>query len=111
MMAAARGRGTDLPEWLIAGNSGSTMIQLKVLPNAKRTGLTAITADRVKLKLSSPPVEGKANAQLCKFLAKQLGVSKAAIRIISGETSRLKTVSVRGTTPGDIRERLLAACR
>jgi uncharacterized protein (TIGR00251 family) len=63
--------------------------------------------DAIKIRLQAPPVDGAANEALIRFLAERLGVSRAAVRIVSGETARRKRVEVTGATP-DAADRLLA---
>jgi hypothetical protein len=52
----------------------------------------------VRIRLSAPPVEGRANESLLKFLAKALGVSRAQVSLVSGETGRNKIVRIAGIT-------------
>ncbi|MBB1486441.1 DUF167 family protein [Oceanospirillum sediminis] len=49
---------------------------------------------RLKIRITAPPVDGKANAHLCKFLARQFGVSKSKVHILQGELSRQKRVRI-----------------
>ncbi len=69
-------------------------IKFRIIPNARKTELAGEYADAVKIKLSAPPVEGKANAELIKFLSKSLGVSKSSISFVSGETSKDKLLEI-----------------
>ncbi len=69
-------------------------LQLRVLPRAKRDALEAPAGEVLKVRITAPPVEGKANAHLRRFLAEQFGVSQSAIRILSGERSRIKRVRI-----------------
>lgn len=77
-------------------------------PGAKQTQVCGRHDGRIKIQLKAPPVEGAANKALIAFLAKQLKVPKAAIRIESGELSRLKRVNVEGINPDDL-ERILVS--
>jgi len=85
-----------------------------VTPGAKKSELigwmeaeSASAPGRIlRIKLKAPPVEGKANRELALFLAKQLGLSKAAVSLRSGEKSRLKRVVIEGLTPEDLAIRL-----
>ena len=54
------------------------------------------------MRLHSPPVDGAANEELVAFLAKTLGVSRRAVRIVSGQSSRGKTVEVEGVSPASV---------
>jgi uncharacterized protein (TIGR00251 family) len=74
--------------------NGKINIILKVTPNANKNEITGIKDNRLCIRITSPPIEGKANTILCEFLAKSLGCSKSSVVLIKGEKSRLKTVSV-----------------
>ncbi len=69
---------------------------LRVQPRAGRTALGEVVEGRRKLHVKAPPVEGKANQELVKFLAKTLGVPRRAVEIEAGETGRNKRVRIRG---------------
>ena len=71
---------------------------LHVQPGAKRTEVAGIhgegAAARVKIRLAAPPVEGKANAELLRFLASAFGVPQRAVLLLRGDSSRQKTVQI-----------------
>ncbi len=69
-------------------------IKFRIIPNARKTELAGEYANAVKIKLSAPPIEGKANAELIKYLSKSLGVSKSSIIFVSGETSKDKLLEI-----------------
>ena len=69
-------------------------VKFRIIPNARKTEFVGEYADALKIKLCAPPIEGKANAELVKFLSKSLGVSKASIAFVSGETSKDKTLDI-----------------
>lgn len=77
------------------------LLEVRVIPNARQTGLGGIRHGRLLVRLQAPPVEGKANAALERFLAKLCGVSRRAVTIEQGAGSRDKTVRVErpGTLP------------
>lgn len=72
------------------------MLELHVQPGAKRTGISGLHGERLKIRLAARALEGAANAALVTFLAKEFAVRKKDVRIESGESSRLKRVSVLG---------------
>ena len=78
------------------------MLRIHAQPGAKRTEVVGLHGDSLKLRLASPPVDGKANACLVAFLATRLGVRKNQINIVRGANSRQKTVvvSAPGIDPG-----------
>lgn len=67
-----------------------------VSPRASRARLGPVHGDRVKVAVTAPPVDGEANAAVIELVAKSLGVSRAAVTITAGHSSRRKTVAVRG---------------
>lgn len=69
---------------------------VKVIPRAKRNEIAGAEGDAVKVRLNAPPVQGRANEALLKYLAGGLQVPRAQIEIVRGETSRHKVVRVRG---------------
>ncbi len=83
---------------------GAVSFEVKVAPRASKSEIVGIEGDALKVRLKAPPVEGKANEALVKFLADALGVSRSAVEIVSGHTSRKKVVRIKGTTPEKIQE-------
>lgn len=69
-------------------------IKIRVVPNAPKSATAGAYGDGVKIKIKAPAMDGKANAELIKFLSGFFGVSKGDIEIIFGETSRDKLVRV-----------------
>ncbi len=72
------------------------IINVRVVPNAKKNEIIQ-QADCLKIKVTAPPVEGKANEILIEVLAEHFNVKKSAIRIIKGERSRNKMVMIEET--------------
>jgi len=79
---------------------------VRVHPRAKRDAIAGAVGDALKVALASPPVEGRANEACIEFLARLLGVSRSAIEIISGQSSRNKVVRVTGISAATVRQRL-----
>lgn len=82
--------------WYHLGRDGLT-IHIQAQPGAKRTEVVGLYGDSIKVRLASPPVDGKANACLIEFLARRLGVKRAQIVIARGLSSRRKDVFVAAT--------------
>ncbi|NMC85369.1 MAG: DUF167 domain-containing protein [Anaerolineaceae bacterium] len=83
-------------------------ITVRVTPRMARNEITEIMNDgTVKIRLTAPPVEGRANQGLIEFLAEILGVRPAKIEIISGLTARDKIVTVMDISPEDLQARIL----
>jgi uncharacterized protein (TIGR00251 family) len=72
-------------------------VDVVVQPRASKEGL-ALMGDRLKISVNAPPVDGKANEAVIRVLADTLGVPKANIEILRGETGRRKTLRIRGVT-------------
>jgi uncharacterized protein (TIGR00251 family) len=87
--------------WLVADGNGVTL-RLHIQPGAKKTEVAGLHGEALKIRLAAPPVDGKANACLIAFLAKQFGVAKASISLVSGETSRAKRVHISGVDPASV---------
>lgn len=69
---------------------------IRVSPRASRDAVGGTLDGALKVKTTAPPVDGAANAAIVKLLAKRLGVSRGAIRIVAGESHRSKRVEVIG---------------
>ena len=88
--------------------SGATF-QVKVHPRAKKNAITGEVGDALKLALTTPPVEGRANEACIAFLADVLNVPRSSVTIAAGESSRNKVVRVRALSAAQIQEKLQAA--
>lgn len=71
-------------------------------PKSSKNEIIGFYRDGIKVKLTAPPVEGKANEALIRFLAKELGVSPSCIEIIRGQHSREKTLKISGNVDQDL---------
>lgn len=69
-------------------------LHLHIQPRASRTAIVGLYGERLKIALHSPPVDGKANAELQQFMAKTLKVSKSSVQIISGDSSKQKELFI-----------------
>lgn len=73
-------------------------IKVKVQPRASKNAIAGLLGDSLKVSLTSPPVEGAANAACVEFFADLCGVAKSKVTIVSGQKSREKIVRVAGIT-------------
>jgi hypothetical protein len=71
-------------------------IRVHASPRASRTHVIGYYDERVKIQLAAPPVDGAANKELVRFLAKELGVPKSNVVLCAGATGKRKTVEVAG---------------
>jgi uncharacterized protein (TIGR00251 family) len=85
---------------------GGVVFTAKVVPGSSRTCLSGLLDGMVKVKVSAAPEKGKANQCLVAFLAKQLGVKKNAVSIISGQSNPVKQVEVVGISVGRLLKEL-----
>jgi hypothetical protein len=79
---------------------------VKVHPRAKKNAITGEVGDALKLALTAPPVDGKANDACIEFFAKLLKVSRSSVTIAAGQTSRNKVIRVAGLSAEEVRRRL-----
>ena len=80
-----------------------------VQPRASKNEVCGLYDDKLKIRLTSPPVEGAANSLCVKFLAKRLGTSPSKISIVRGLTARQKTIRVEGMDEASLLKKLLPA--
>ena len=80
-------------------------VSVRVVPRSSKEGVAGFEGGVVRIRLNAPPVEGKANDALLRFIAKAVGVPRNRITLVTGERGRSKIVRVSGVT----REALLAA--
>ena len=81
---------------------------VKVQPRARRNAVTGSVGDALKLALTAPPVDGRANQALIEFLAELFEIPRASVTIASGETSRNKMVRITGISKLAIERKLEA---
>ena len=86
--------------------SGSVTFAVKIHPRAKKNAITGELGDVLKLSLTAPPVDGKANDVCIEFFAKFLKVPRASVTIASGQTSRTKIIRVVGLSAEEVRKRI-----
>ena len=85
---------------------GAVTIKVKVQPRAPRTEIAGEHAGAIKLRVAAPPVDGKANEECRRFLAKLFEVSSTSVEIISGDSSRDKVIRIRGISARRVLEAL-----
>jgi len=79
-----------------ATTEGTVTFLVQVSPRARRNAIEGVTEGALRVRLAAPPLEGRANDALCRFLAECLNIPRSAVRIVRGERSRRKRVEVRG---------------
>lgn len=83
------------------------IIQIRVIPRAASNAIQGVHGETLKIRLQAPPVDGKANQSLIRFLAKEWHVSRAHIKILSGETGRNKKIILHSPN-ADLKKLLLS---
>jgi hypothetical protein len=79
---------------------------VKVQPRARRNAVIGALGDDLKISLTAPPLDGRANEACIEFFSQALRVPKSAVAIVSGQTNRRKLVRVTGITATQLRQRL-----
>lgn len=82
----------------IEERGGCLYIHVHIQPRASKNEIVGVHGDSLKVRLTSPPVKGAANAMLLEFIAKKLGIAKSMVEIVSGEKSRHKALRVEGAS-------------
>lgn len=89
---------TRYPVWLTP-HPEAIMLDVIISPRASRSRIMGVHDGRLKIQLAAPPVDGKANEALVRFLAAALDVSRAQVEIVGGSANRRKTVRLTGLPP------------
>jgi uncharacterized protein len=87
----------------ILEKNGSVSFLVRVQPRASCDEFAGEYQSALKIRLTAPPVDDRANEALRKFLSSRLNVPMAAVRIVAGEHSRTKRLEINGVTPATIR--------
>jgi uncharacterized protein (TIGR00251 family) len=82
--------------WRVDGDD--IVVSVRVTAGARRSEVIEAMSDRLRVRISAPAVEGKANAELQRFLAKLFGVRRSAVSVVRGERARDKTIRIVGVT-------------
>jgi uncharacterized protein len=90
----------------IRESDGYLSFAIRVHPRARKNAVTGQVGDALKISLTTPPVEGRANEACIEFFAKLLKVPRSSVTIASGLTSRNKVIRVAGLSAAELRERL-----
>ncbi len=85
---------------------GQARITVQVQPNASENKVARFEGGVWHLRIAAPPIKGKANRELIKFLSDILGVSKSNLTIEKGVTSKRKVIAIKGLTQEEVVERL-----
>ena len=75
-------------------NSDGVIFAVRVVPRASRSEVAGLHDGALRVRIAAPPVEGAANRELVKFLAKKFKVAQAAVSLLSGANSKLKVIRI-----------------
>ena len=83
------------------------ILNVKLVPNSSFNKICDYNEDYLKIKISSPPVDNRANKELIEFCSKLFDINKSKISIISGEKSKIKKIFLKGANPSIISQKLM----
>jgi hypothetical protein len=101
-VSAVEGRGP------FASQAGGVRLTVHAQPGAKRTEVSGLHGEALKVRIQAPPLEGRANEELIRFLADTLNVPRSHVTLVRGEKSRSKVFDIAGVTVEQARAVLLA---
>ena len=81
-------------------------LAVRLTPRASREEVVGFEGKTLRVRVTAPPVEGRANAALVRLLSRRLGVPRGAVRVVAGQTSRNKVVAVDGLDAAELQRRL-----
>ncbi len=81
-------------------------LAIKAIPNAPRNAVAGWLGEALKVKVHAPALEGRANDELCEFLAETLQLHHRAVTLVQGDKSRQKVVQIEGLSLADVKVRL-----
>lgn len=84
--------------WFRLTAAGGATLSLHVQPSAKKSECAGLHGEALKIRLAAPPVDGKANEALLRFLAQRLAIPRQQISLKSGQTSRQKVIEIESVT-------------
>ena len=78
--------------------NGKVVFKVQVVPRSSRSEVVGEYNQSLRVKIAAPPVDGAANEELVRVLARTFGVARSAITIVSGHSARVKQISIKGST-------------
>lgn len=92
-------------EWINETDDGTDLL-IRAVPRASKNSIQGIHDGALKIRLTTPPVDGKANKALIRLMSKTLNCPRSNMELIRGETNRHKTLRIHGLSPQEIRAHL-----
>ena len=93
-MTTARDMAAAPAPTCLSTSGDGVLLQLSVIPNARRTEVDGLHDGALRVRLAAPPIDGRANEALVAWLAKALGVPKRDVELLRGESGRRKQVAI-----------------
>jgi uncharacterized protein (TIGR00251 family) len=93
---------------MIREHAGAITVDVLVQPRASRAKVGPVHDGRLKVAVTSPPVDGEANAAVIELFARQLGVARNAVEVIAGASSRRKTLRITGVSASAVEALVVA---
>lgn len=102
--------GGPLPPYLATNpaDPGACLLHIKAVPGARRDEIAGPLGARLKVRISAPPEDGRANKAICSLIADALGVRAAAVTLARGQTNPEKTLRIAGVSAADAAAKLAA---
>lgn len=90
----------------VRDSSSGVTFTVRVQPRARKNAITGVVGDALKLGLTAPPIEGRANEAVIRFFADLFEIPRASVTIASGATSRTKVLRIAGVSKEAVQDRL-----
>lgn len=87
-------------------SAASCKLAIKAIPNAPKNEIAGWLGEALKVKVHAPALEGRANEELCDFIAETLQLPRRSVRVAQGEKSRQKVLAIDGLSLTDVKTRL-----
>ncbi|MFC1661069.1 DUF167 domain-containing protein [Gemmatimonadota bacterium] len=91
---------------IVSPSPGGSKLTVRAQPKASRSEIVGAHGEALKVRLAAPPVDGAANDELRRLLAKTLKISRSRVEVVHGQSSRTKVLLIHGLAPDEVRRRL-----
>lgn len=90
---------TPLPAFVLPDGPDGTLLRVHAVPRASKTSFAGFHGDAIKVRIQAPPEDGRANVALCEWVARLFNLSRRSVELVSGCSSREKTLRLSGIKP------------
>ena len=91
---------------LVESDGKGVSFAVRIQPRASKNEVAGVLGDEIKIRVTSPPVDGEANKALCAFLGRLLGIPPRRVEIVIGHRGRRKVIRVAGLSPEEVLDKL-----